>query len=263
MKTLIKTLWIVLALTMASGLCRADDFFSHKFRVKIGKPLAGLATHVQAPSGNVTLFADFERKTDKGVPLYIINRSGKSLDFNAEDGYLYHKLESRNAQGQWVRAQTHQFSGCGNSYDHTPVLQTDHFSVSNGYIPASGTKTTVRYSFYLQDFKLSSNAGPGLVDEKEIATSAFDSLAMRSGNQDFVTKVAVGTIRLEQDERGSVRRMAIWKLADDSFDRAAAKKTLTRIANSKVTSHARYAKMVLKLIADKENKARKTRTARK
>jgi hypothetical protein len=143
------------------------------------------------------------------------------------------------------------------------VLPTGHFSVSTGYVPASGTKATVRYSFYLQKFKVSSNAGPGLVDKKEIATSAFDTLAMRDGNQAFVTKVALGTIRLKQDEHGVRRRYAIWKLADDSFDRAAAKKTLTRIANSKVTSHAQYAKTILKHIADKENRARKIRTVRK
>ena len=250
-----KTFWIALAFVLTSGLGRADDFSSHKFRVKIGRPMEILPVHIQAAPGKVTLFADFERPTSKGVPLYIINRSGKSLDFFSEDNYLFHKLEIRNEQGQWVRAQTHQFSGCGNSYDHTPVLQTEHFSVSTGYVPVKGNKATVRYSFYLQNFKLSSNAGPGLVDEKEIATSTEDSLAMRSGSQDFVTKVAMGTIRLKKDERGSVRRYAIWKLADDSFDRAAARKTLTRIADSKVTSHARYAKTILKMIARKEHEA--------
>lgn len=142
---------------------------SADFRVLVDSPFPNLTLpkHVKADPGVVTLFADFEHPAAEGVPLYIVNRSDKSLDLGTQDGSLKIKLDYLDTEGDWKLAQSHRSSWCGNSYGSRVLNPGQHFR-SFGYRVKSGTKGRVRYSLYERN-KLVSNVGDGYVLTEDIA----------------------------------------------------------------------------------------------
>src|SRR5262245_50520496 len=57
--------------------------------------IAGLPADVIAPEGKLTLYADYTSARDEHVTVYIINRTGRTLDLPNQDGDPYLKLEAR------------------------------------------------------------------------------------------------------------------------------------------------------------------------
>jgi hypothetical protein len=235
----------------------------------IGKPLANLPGHVKAAEGELTLFADFKAKGEKSVPIYIVNRTDKPVKFYHQDGFLFVMLEYEAKPGWWVRAQSHVFSWCGNSYYGTPELAGDTFAVVHGYAPDEGTKSKVRYSFYQQKFKVSSNHGDGLVSKAEIERAATDVLAAKTktfdfgGDFDFARRIATGAIRreakgqkLEDQTIGDVdwRAAAIDRLGSGVFDRQRSVEVLQSIAAGDDQVYADRAKQAMKRLRDAERK---------
>lgn len=124
------------------------------------QPNEALPTSVKPVAGEVTLVADYAGKWPIGtIPVYLINASTNDVDLGAQDGDVYLKLEVEDPQGHWVRAQSHIFSWCGNSYFNGRKVRPGHFFLIEGYQPEKGEKRKVRYSFYHQELKLSSNGG--------------------------------------------------------------------------------------------------------
>ena len=136
--------------------------------VRIGTSNNSLPKQVQAAIGELTLFADYAAATERGVPVYMVNRMSVPVDFRAQNGDIYLKLEYEAEPGRWVRAHPHAFSWCGNSYFDSPKLRANAYTIVNGYAPRQGTKANVRYALYHQKFKASSNQGIGLVDKSDI-----------------------------------------------------------------------------------------------
>lgn len=89
-----------LALLLLAGYAAAAD----------DVPVKNLPAHVKAPAGKLTLFADYKAARRGRVPLYLVNRTGKKLEFEAQDGALYVKLQAKEKDGTWARAQGHAFS---------------------------------------------------------------------------------------------------------------------------------------------------------
>src|SRR6185503_18670570 len=86
------------------------------------RPIAELPASVAAPEGQLTLYADFANVRDQHVTMYLVNRTGRTIDVPNQDGDPYLKLEAQSAAGQWERAQRHMDSDCGNSYMSRPSL---------------------------------------------------------------------------------------------------------------------------------------------
>lgn len=147
------------------------------FRSHAGEPLANasLPSYVKAELGDLTLFADIEHPEARGIPLYLINRTGKSINFDCQEGDVYIKLEMQTPDGQWERAQDHQNSDCGNSYYRELLPSGMHFRML-GYQPTQGEPAKIRYVCYGSE-ACTSNAGEGLYTPMDVKASQTDSIA--------------------------------------------------------------------------------------
>jgi hypothetical protein len=167
---------ITLSLSVGQGE-NVGEIASANFRAPSGgtKPNVDLPKKVSAADGKVTLFADFMAANEKGVTIYIVNRSGSPLVIPAQDGSLFLKLAVKQ-DGNWRRAQSHAFSDCGNSY-HTYVLPAGQYLESVGYKPKSGEPGTIRFQLKGSDGNLISNEGLGLWNLEDVADSSVDAMA--------------------------------------------------------------------------------------
>lgn len=149
--------------------------------------IAKLPKHVNAPDGKLSLYADFTDVRRYGrVPLYLVNRTKKTIVLPAEGDHVYIKLEARTKDGRWRRAQRHTYSFCGNSY-YKASIKPDTFLVLAGWRSQKGEQQTVRYRLYGRD--VISNTGRGLVDSAEIEKAAKDRMSVAYGSIDLVKRV--------------------------------------------------------------------------
>jgi hypothetical protein len=151
---------------------------SARFHVNVGQPLPNveLSAGIPAPDGELTLYADFERAGENGVPVFIVNRTAKPVELHSQDHDPYLKLEYLDGKKGWKRAQVNISSGCGNSYYQVTLPPGQHFRFS-GYRAEKGETTTVRYR---STSNLVSNLGQGLVNAADIQASEHDHLAVYS-----------------------------------------------------------------------------------
>ena len=134
-----------------------------------------LPAQVMAPMGQVTLFADFDNAGEKGVPLYLVNRSSEPLRVASQDGDIYLKLEFQREDGTWQRAQGHINSWCGNSYGAEFINPGQHIKLE-GYHPLTGTPAKIRYACYGSE-ELLSNVSQGFFRQEDVTTTEDDGLA--------------------------------------------------------------------------------------
>jgi hypothetical protein len=138
------------------------------------QPNALLPVQIAAPDGQLSLFADYNAVGKDGVPLYLVNRTGRTIQFSGQDGDIYIKLESRMSDGRWQRAQAHSNSFCGNSY--TPVsLPPGQHLLLKGYQPPDGRPAKVRFTMQNGE-ALVSNVGDGLVAQQDLDDAARDDM---------------------------------------------------------------------------------------
>jgi hypothetical protein len=209
--------------------------------------ISELPKHIVAPPGEITLVADFDHPTKKNatswspesweIPVYLINRSGKKIELAAQDGDVYLKLEYQSSEGQWKRAQPHQYSSCGNSYFMSPTIAPERFMVIKGYEPTQGDKSAIRFRFYQQTIEVASNVGRGLVSREDIQKAENDAMAVRTGDLTFVASVARGERVLQNTLdhiRGpELRRSALFALTSGRFDETQVRVVLKQIVDSK------------------------------
>lgn len=179
-----------------------------------------LPATVKAPEGKLTLYADYADKRPGGVVLYLVNRTKEGVELDSQDNDIYIKLECKNQDGTWVRAQTHFYSWCGNSYTVIPKIEPGDFVRLLGYEPAEGKEREVRFKRYAKTYALVSNVGRLKVSDKDVKAAAEDRMAINFGDLDFVKKVATGEIKLPKNENElmDLRTAAIFHLADPEFD---------------------------------------------
>jgi hypothetical protein len=150
------------------------------FHAGVGKsvPNVELPAHVVAAENMLTFYADFEKAGPNGIPLYLVNRTGRPMNLDAQDGDPYLKLEYRDDQGRWIRAQPHLSSWCGNSYYPVTLASGQHFRF-HGYHAREGAPATVRYRSD-RNPELVSNVGAGRVDPVDLAAAAVDDMSAAS-----------------------------------------------------------------------------------
>jgi hypothetical protein len=165
-----------------------------------------LPTHVPPPSeGVLTLYADYSKTWNGYILLYLINATDDSINLKSEDGDVYIKLEAWDAASyQWVRAQHHVYSWCGNSYG-TIALHARSFLTYRGMFPTdlSGDQMRIRYRLYnALNAPVVSNASTAHVSEEMIRDARFDLMSISQGDSAFVTGIALGSITTPTEEKG-------------------------------------------------------------
>lgn len=208
-----------------------------------------LPSHVIAPEGIVTLFADYNNQIGSNVPVYLVNRSQKELELSSQDTDIYLKLEFEVAEGTWQRAQPHISSWCGNSYVQVN-LNPGYFLKIKGYKPLKGQEARVRYALYGQVFYLNSNVETGIVSEIDISRASSDAMSISEGDFDFVAEVALGRriVVNRMDHIKDLRRYAIFELGNDRHDKEMALAVLLKISESENRKYADLAKIVMENI---------------
>jgi hypothetical protein len=190
-----------------------------------------LPGHVETNDGQVSLYADYGSiETDGRVPVYLVNKSSEDLVLNAQDGDIYLKLEYEDSSGDWVRAQPHGYSWCGNSY-YERTLPPGHYTIVSGYQPINGVPRSIRYNLYSQDIKISSNVGNGVVAEVDIRRAASDVMSINEGAFEYVVQVALSDVPVDNkmDYMRDLRGVAIRALTSDRFDSGESREVLMKI----------------------------------
>jgi len=209
---------IVCAIILSVATCFAQDSQLH-----LDSPIAALPATITGQAGKVTLVADFVTRTKPGeVDVYLINLSDRDITLRSQDLDVYMKLETQNSAGDWVRAQPHAYSWCGNSYMLQPTVRKQHYYRIPGYLPSKGRKAKIRYRLYEQPgLAITSQVGDGVVADTDISTSASDALAVSSGDFDFVSSVALGERKLvnKTDHITDLQGYAISTLASGRFSK--------------------------------------------
>ena len=132
-----------------------------------------------APNDQITLFADFRAASEEnGIPLYLVNRTAEPLTISTQDGDTYVKLEAQMESGEWVRAQAHVHSGCGNSYGQRVLPPGMHY-LMRGYYPRNGVQSRVRFKGY-RNLEIVSNEGTGRFLPSDVEDCAVDFFARLS-----------------------------------------------------------------------------------
>jgi len=196
-------------------------------------PINQLPKDVTPDAGKISLVADYgSRGPNGGIPVYLINASTNEINLEAQDGDVFLKLELMDKQERWIRAQPHAFSWCGNSYMDPPSLRPGHFIKIEGYQPKKGKKREIRFSLYHQKIVISSNAGEGLISAKDIDLASRDAMTVQDGSFEFVSKVALGELRLknEMDHIKDLQQLAIFTLASPKFDSAKSRAVLLQVS---------------------------------
>jgi hypothetical protein len=129
-----------------------------------GIPAAKLPKHVVAAPGKLTLFADFMKKSDLGVPLYLVNRTGKVVELPTYLGQPLLTMEYEAAPGKWKPAAYVNHPLCGNSL-RTSELPDKSFGQGYDSTRRVGLKAKVRYRY---DDRCVSNAGEGVVSRDDL-----------------------------------------------------------------------------------------------
>lgn len=141
---------------------------------EVGISDIALPDNIPAPDGKLTVFAVPNDGNEDGATLYLVNRTGETVSLPSQDGDLYFKLEFRDGEGRWTRAQNHLDSGCGNSYFPKKLLSGQHF-VFAGYLPVEGEVAKVRYRC-AKNPDLVSNEIEGRFLEEDRIAATFDVL---------------------------------------------------------------------------------------
>jgi hypothetical protein len=211
-----------------------------------GTPTAKLPGHVLAPPGKLSLFADFKNKGDLGVPLYLVNRTGKPVELFTFNGQPFLAVEYEAEPGKWKPARVVDSALCGNSL--SPLkLPDETFLKVPGYVAAVGFKAKVRYRLDAAGKPLS-NAGEGMVSHDDLSYL----LVAKTSNLDLLSKVATGEF-IPPTESANVRPLAIRRLAEGSFARDKAEAVLKCIADGTDKEYARIANETLEFIRKFQN----------
>jgi hypothetical protein len=205
--------------------------------------IADLPDHIKVPNSAVALIADFDHPSEGTVPVYLVNRSGKDLQLESQDGDVYLKLEYQDPNGDWKRAQPHAYSWCGNSYFSPPKLRSERFMVIAGYQPVQGNAAKVRFRFYQQYLNVASNVGKGLILKEDVLKAENDAMTIMSGDFALVASVARGKRILHNtmDHIKDLRETAIFELGTGRFDRAKAEEVLREIVALKEVRYGQSA----------------------
>jgi hypothetical protein len=222
---------LVVALSCFVGLASADDPPKSKAGSVI--PTRKLPGHVLAPHGKLSLFADFKSKRDLGVPLYLVNRTGKPVELFTYNGEPSIAVEYEAEPAKWKPARAVDCPFCGN--DLRPVrLPDETYMIVHGHMAAAGFKAKVRYRIDGEARPLS-NAGEGVVSHDDLSYL----LVSKTTDYDLLSKVASGEF-IPPTETADYRPLAIARLAEPGFDRKKAEAVLQTIAEG---PDKRFAKM--------------------
>ncbi|CAN5288628.1 hypothetical protein BH23VER1_BH23VER1_26510 [soil metagenome] len=251
-KTHIPFIVAILCLCACGRFADGDD----QIRRSIGQPRAmvSLPKHVIAPEGKLTLFADFNDVRGDELVLYLVNRTKESTQFDAQNRDIYVKFEFKNDDGTWIRAQTHQYSWCGNSYMYTPALKPGEYFRFLGYFPSKGVTKTVRYRRYAGNLDLWSNVGTGLVDVSLVDLASYDRMAIKTGSFDFVSRIATGMTSIPQSKQewADQRHTAISTLVQERFADEDVASVLESIMMSDDQDLVRSAQWVMKQLESRK-----------
>lgn len=123
-----------------------------------------LPRFVEAPDGELTLFADFAATAEALVPLYLVNRTSAAVDFISQDGDLSLRLESLTEHGWRSAWPLPPESVCGDSYSPM-TLEPQTWKRYEARYPQMDVshRATVRFVVRGIAPTVSSNAGSGFV----------------------------------------------------------------------------------------------------
>lgn len=175
-----RTCILILGLLAIPLWCEAQEAknASADFHSYVSDPTSNveLPKHVIAPSGQLSIFADYERADASGTPLYVVNRSEQVVNFHAQDGDIYLKLEYQQPDGTWQRAQGHTGSWCAHSYGFRAISPGQHFTL-RGYHVRKDTSAKVRYASY-GTVEAFSNVGSGFYSQADLEATERDLFSM-------------------------------------------------------------------------------------
>jgi hypothetical protein len=213
-----------------------------------------LPTKVAATEGELSLYADYDGTGPGTIALYLVNKTDEDAVLPSQDGALFIKLERLRPDGIWERAETHRYSGCGNSYFPT-TLKSSRFFRFQGLYPSNGAPHRVRYRSY-GGVKMVSNAGAGLVPKEQIEEARYDQMAINHVPNTlkgaFADKHTLPSLGQTPPRRRVAALELLRSYGQGHFYRRESEKWARKmLAESRTAEELKAAKRIMVVLADK------------
>jgi uncharacterized protein (UPF0147 family) len=219
-----------------------------------------LHTSIPFIEDNFYVYACFDSITSS-TPLYLINTTEEFKTIRSQDNDLIFKLEYLNKNGEWIRAQTHTYPGCGNT-KLSARLKSNHYLITKGYLPKDGTIHKIRYKYYgqKQTFNhkplphlrnLISNISYGKISLTDVENSKFDAMVFNHFNEQEIEDILLGRTQLIERNR----RRIIYRALTEYLRKR--KKIPAISENSEYSLYSKKADVLSKISIDKNEKVRK------
>jgi hypothetical protein len=166
------------------------------------EPIDRLPSHVEAPDGQVSLFADASDARDGSIRLYLTNRTAEDLSLYVKGNSLPIRLEAQGPEQRWERAQAHWSDTCGTGSAFL-LLRRGLFIRFLGTWPDQGVEKLVRFRHFLGP-ELLSNPIRARVRPGEILFTRYDDAGMTEAEETALLGMARGKLGLSLEERAEL-----------------------------------------------------------
>jgi hypothetical protein len=158
--------------------------------------LSDLPDGIPSPRNEVSFFADFKRKKDGIIRLYLINNTSKELDLPHQDADLYCRRVALDDAGVWNRVDPYVSSWCGNSYFGSVRIPARSFRVWSGRCDSgNGQKRRIKFQFFKSSLSnLTSNEVDGIVDNEDFKMCRYDEWGLCTASLEELSALATGKI---------------------------------------------------------------------
>ncbi|QQS36096.1 MAG: hypothetical protein IPM56_17950 [Ignavibacteriales bacterium] len=156
------------------------------------KPISELPAHIPIYKDIMYLYADFENIKDGAIPIYIINNTPTSFEYDSQKMELLQQ-EFKDSDSIWRRsASFYHVSSC------VVLLRSDgirpfEFLLISDFVLKKGEEYDARYRFFNTDI-VTSNIGKAKINLEDAEVARYDDIALRASGADFLNKIIKGEI---------------------------------------------------------------------
>lgn len=226
---------IAIAVSLSASSTRADQPPDDAVTSTVKLP-----AHLGVPAGQLSVVADPKKEGD----LYLVNRTGKSVEVWTNLGKLFITVEYQAQPGKWLTVRVTDGPQCGNDLKVVKLPNETYLAARGCYLTTGGFKASVR-------FRVDTGGKAKPVSNAIVALVSHDELSWRlvTTTKDFrlLSKVALGEFVLPT-EAMDCRPRAIARLSEAQFGFDKSEAVLKQIVKNSDQRYARVAQQAVEEI---------------
>ncbi len=153
------------------------------------RPLKFLPAEIPLKECKSYLWIDSSETEKNIIPVYVINNSNKTLNFN---GYQIVEIqqEFKTDDNSWQRTNSFFYGWCATSFQNNITIKPKEFYIYKDLIGNTNKKGIIRYTFVGTDIE-SSNIIWGSFDSMEVEIAKYDDISFMHCDADYLANVII------------------------------------------------------------------------